>query len=209
MGPDVLKRLFEPFFTTKGERGNGLGLSIAFGIVQSHHGEIRVASEVGRGTSFTVRLPALKVAEGAVAGPTASAAAEASPPPSPPAAAQPGRRILVVEDEESVRNFLERALRHLGHRPHLVGSAADGLAAFAEGRFDLVVTDLCLPGASGEDLARSMAEHAPATPVVLLTGWADQLQADAKPLAGVARILAKPLTISALAEALDAVCPRA
>jgi DNA-binding NtrC family response regulator len=115
---------------------------------------------------------------------------------------------MVIEDEESIRGFLETVLRQLGHRPRLAAGAQEGLAAFAEGRFDLVLTDLGLPGLSGEEVARAIARQSPQTPVVLLTGWADQLRAEAKPLEGVARLLGKPITIQTLQETLDALCPR-
>src|SRR5262249_9611178 len=123
-------------------------------------------------------------------------------------ASAPGLRILVIEDEESIRRFLESVLRQLGHLPRAFASALEGLAAFAEGRFDLVITDLGLPGASGEEVARAIAKQNPQTPVVLLTGWADQLHAEAKPLEGVARVLGKPVTIQSLQDTLDALCPR-
>src|SRR5205823_2728530 len=100
---------------------------------------------------------------------------------------------------------LERVLCHLGHQPCVTADASEALAAFAEKRFDLVITDLGLPGMSGEELARTIAAQSPQTPVVLLTGWADQLLAEGKPLAGVTRILGKPLTMTSLQETLDAV----
>ena len=77
----------------------------------------------------------------------------------------------------------------------------------ADGPFDVVLTDLGLPGISGEDVARSVAEQSPDTPVVLLTGWADQLRAEADSLVSVTRILSKPITLDTLAKTLEAVCP--
>jgi CheY-like chemotaxis protein len=204
MSPAVRQRLFEPFFTTKGERGTGLGLSVAFGIVQSHGGEISAASEVGQGSTLTIRLPVLREVAG-----SAERGAQATEAPRAPHSTPHSLRILVVEDEQSVRHFLERVLKHLGHHPRLAGDAAEGLAAFNAERFDLVFTDYGLPGMTGEELARAIAAQSPATPVVLLTGWSDQFNADARPMPGVTRILGKPLAINVLAETLDAVCPRA
>jgi signal transduction histidine kinase/CheY-like chemotaxis protein len=226
MPPAVRQRIFEPFFTTKGDRGTGLGLSVAFGIIQAHGGEIIVSSEEAKGTTLTIRLP---IPKGEIAkeepNPTngQAAAKPAIPPSSPqdPQSRQPGTahgtdapvsrrlQVLAVEDEPSVRAFLERVLSHLGHQPHVTADAPEALAAFAEKSFDLVITDLGLPGMTGEDLARNIAAQSPATPIVLLTGWADQLLVEGKPLAGVTRILGKPLTMAALADTLDALCPRA
>ncbi len=192
----VRQRLFEPFFTTKGDRGTGLGLSVVFGIVRRHGGEITVESQVRRGSTFTVRLPP-------VLGSHAPALVEHRL--RPPAAASRSLRVLVVEDEESIRRFLQAGLTQLGHRPRLTASAEEGLTAFAEEAFDLVLTDLGLPGASGEDVARAIAQKAPQTPVVLLTGWATQLQAEMEPLEGVTRTLSKPVTLETLAATLTAV----
>jgi signal transduction histidine kinase/CheY-like chemotaxis protein len=248
MNTTVRQRLFEPFFTTKGERGNGLGLSVTFGIVQEHGGDINVASEVGRGATLTIRLPALpetaqdaplrtatdedevanvfRSQEGLETRPQSCLAGSGSPDhppiedpnpnelgpdaaaPVPPAHGPASLRILVVEDEEKIRSFLDRVLKHLGHHPRVAADATDGLAAFAAGHFDLVVTDYGLPGMNGEELARAIAAQSPETPVVLLTGWADQLVAEGKSLPGVNRILGKPLTINQLAETLDVFSPR-
>jgi signal transduction histidine kinase/CheY-like chemotaxis protein len=195
----VRRRLFEPFFTTKGERGNGLGLSVAFGIVQRHGGEIRVESEVGQGTTFTVRLPGSseKVIR---AEPVVEAAkAETRPPRS--------LRILVVEDEATVRQFLGLGLSRLGHRPVLVGDAREAQEAFEKETFDVVLTDLGLPGVSGEEVARRVKKHSPQTPVVLLTGWADQIKRERGSLEGVQCILGKPVTLDTLTATLATVCP--
>jgi signal transduction histidine kinase len=211
MSPAVRQRLFEPFFTTKGERGTGLGLSVAFGIVQSHGGEISAASEVGQGSTLTIRLPVLREAAGSAERKARSAegGARSAKEPSAPRSTLRALRILVVEDEQSVRHFLERVLKHLGHHPRLAGDATEGLAAFNAERFDLVFTDYGLPAMSGEELAQAITAQSPATPVVLLTGWSDQFNAEGRPLPGVTRILGKPLAINVLAETLDAVCPRA
>lgn len=115
-------------------------------------------------------------------------------------------RILVVEDEEAIRLFLAKALTQLGHSARTVADAQEGLAAFSEERFDLIITDLGLPGMSGEELAQTIARQSPATPVILLTGWSSQLKEEAQPLAGVTNILGKPITIGTLSSTIAAVC---
>jgi CheY-like chemotaxis protein len=195
MSAAVRQRLFEPFFSTKGERGNGLGLSVTFGIVQRYGGEIRVESDLGRGSVFTVRLP---VAAGTP--PAKSTSVETT------RLAGRSLRILVVEDEESIRRFLAMGLTQLGHRPRVTADGHEGLAAFAEEAFDVVLTDLGLPGLSGEEVARTVARRSPQTPVVLLTGWSEQLKGEAEPLEGVRQIIGKPVTLNTLATTLATVC---
>jgi CheY-like chemotaxis protein len=195
MSPAVRQRLFEPFFTTKGERGTGLGLSVTSGIVRRHGGEITVASEVGEGSAFTVRLPA---AAGAARQPANGKAPQAAPAPA-------ALRVLVVEDEQPVRVFLATVLTQFGHRPRLAVNASEAFAALDAEPFDVVLTDLGLPGVSGAEVARAVSRRSPAPPVILLTGWADQLKAEGKSLEGVTQVLGKPVTLDRLSAALRAV----
>jgi signal transduction histidine kinase len=222
MSDSVRKRIFEPFFSTKGERGNGLGLSVTFGIIQRYGGEIAVQTAPGQGSTFTVRLP-LRPETNGLAGPDparqtkrdgsdqkaspSKRASQATTPARPPAGPARSLRILVVEDEASIRGFLDNGLKHLGHRPRLTADAAEAIAALAEEPFDLVLTDLGLPGGSGEDVARAVVRQSPRTPVILLTGWSSQLQNDEQQVEGVAQILGKPVTLKALADALNTLCP--
>jgi CheY-like chemotaxis protein len=191
----VRRRLFEPFFSTKGERGTGLGLSVSFGIVRRHGGEITVESEVGRGTTFTIRFPAMADEVGQAA-PEAACA---------PAAPPPALRVLVVEDEASIRQFLDAALTGMGCRPRLEPDAESALRALEEEQFDLVLTDMGLPGATGQELAQAAAECWPGTPVVLMSGWGDQLMTEGKQIEGVWRVLSKPLPLRVLGEVLSEV----
>jgi signal transduction histidine kinase len=200
----VRRRLFEPFFTTKGERGNGLGLSVSFGIVRRHGGDITVQSQPGQGATFTVRLPAHNsdsASRGSHYGlkrPTTNGKTHS--------AVARSLRILVVDDEECIRGFLDAGLTGLGHRPVVARNAREALEAFAREPFDLVLTDLGMPEVSGEDVARAVHRQSPTTPVVVLTGWADQLQAEGAALEGVDHVLPKPITLSKLSATLAAVC---
>jgi signal transduction histidine kinase/CheY-like chemotaxis protein len=212
MSDPVRKRIFEPFFTTKGERGNGLGLSVTFGIIQRYGGEINVDSVAGKGSTFVVRLPV----GGATAMPSETPEIDFSKDSRPADnldSAESGLdtprslRILVIEDEESIRRFLASGLSQLGHRPHTVPNGEEGLAAIAEEPFDVVITDFGLPGLTGAAVAKSIAQCAPGTPVLLLTGWSDQLRDEADPFEGVTEILGKPITLRALAGSLAAACP--
>lgn len=197
MDENMRQRIFEPFFSTKGERGTGLGLSAAFGIIERHEGEITVDSELGRGSTFTVRLPLAP-----------ALAIKAAPVEKPPPPSIQGLRILVVEDEESIRRFLGNALKQLGHHARLTSDGPSALAVFDEEMPDVVITDLGLPGLSGEEVARQIAERSPQTPVILLTGWADQIESERKTFAGVTCVLGKPVSLGKLTATLQKVCAR-
>jgi signal transduction histidine kinase len=175
----VRRRVFDPFFTTKGERGTGLGLSVVYGIVTRHRGDIDVESRLGRGTTFTIRLPI-------------GVPAPANEPA--PAAAPMSRagRVLVVEDEQEVRDILSNVLRSDGHA---VVACEDGDRALAElesDSFDLVITDLGMPGLSGWDVARAVKELRPGTPVAMVTGWSEQIDPAMAGNEGIDYLIAKP-----------------
>ncbi|MGH7267909.1 MAG: GAF domain-containing protein, partial [Candidatus Rokuibacteriota bacterium] len=184
MPPEVRERVFEPFFTTKGPRSTGLGLSVAYGIIQRHGGRIEVTSVEGEGSAFTVTLPALAVAE--VLGRRVPKAGVFEP-------AIPGTRVLVVEDEAPVRDVLVDLLRTAGHT---VGAAPDGAGGLdlvqQSGPPDVALIDLGLPGMSGWELAARLRDLDPALPLVLITGWGDQLDPAALERSGVREVIAKP-----------------
>jgi signal transduction histidine kinase/ActR/RegA family two-component response regulator len=180
MSEDVRQRIFDPFFTTKGERGTGLGLSVVYGIVTRHNGEIDVQSQPGAGTTFTLRFP--------IGG---EGAAEA--PGRGPATAPVGSgRILVIDDERDVAEILADVLSRDGHQVVACLDGEAGLARFQEAEFDLVVTDLGMPGISGWDVAREVRARRPGTPVAMVTGWGDRIDPAEASARGVDFLLAKP-----------------
>jgi len=191
MSPEVRTRLFEPFFTTKGVHGTGLGLSMVYGIVRRHGGEIRVASDEGWGTVITIRLPAA---------PTDTALA-----PSPIAVSPAlGRlRLLVIDDEPVLGETLAELLRQLGHEATTAGGGEAGLAALQAERVDLVMTDLGMPGMSGWEVARAVKAHRPALPVILVSGWGSAMERDQLEGTGVDLIMAKPYTMTQLKQILS------
>ncbi len=144
ISPELLPKVFDPFFTTKEVgRGTGLGLSICFGIIQAHRGEILVNSRKGQGTEFRIDLPILR--EDSTARP-----AEENDQPNPSPAGK-GARILVVDDEPTVAEVVAEALALDGH---LVETAHDGEIALEKVRrirFDVIITDLKMPGMTGQD----------------------------------------------------------
>lgn len=184
---EVRKRVFAPFFTTKGERGTGLGLSIVYGIITRHGGEIEVQSQVGRGSLFTIRLPLGRdISEG---------------PSSAPLARPPRMgKILVIDDEPEFREVLGELLAHQGHAVATSADGRAGLARLQEEAFDLVITDLGMPGLSGWEVVRLVKHRYPATPVALITGWRDRIDPDEARAKGVDFLVAKPFKFEDIIE---------
>ncbi len=195
--PDEIRaRLFEPFFTTKeAGRGTGLGLSVVHGIVSAHGGRIDLESAPGRGTTFRIVLPRaasgthLIVSDAVVAGELATGR---------------GERVLLVEDEEAARAGLIEILTMLGYRVDAVGSAEEAGRLPAKPPFDLLLTDLMLPGASGSDLARGLRERWPGLKVILMSGYANDEAVRRGVAAGAVRFLQKPFDMETLARELRA-----
>ena len=165
---DQFERIFEPFFTTKQVgQGTGLGLSQVFGFAKQSGGEVDVASDVGKGSTFTLYLP--------------RAAASGRPQPMPEEDAPPldghGMSVLVVEDNPEVGKFAADALAGLGYTAKLVGNAThalEELAADAD-RFDVVFTDVVMPGMTGIELAQEIRRRHADLPVVLTSGYSHVL----------------------------------
>ena len=190
IAPEVLPRIFEPFFTTKDVgRGTGLGLSQVFGFAKQSGGEIEVASEPGRGAVFTLYLPRVE------------APAAVSPPRVEAAPAPAAGRILVVEDNAQVGAFSIQLLDDLGYRPELATDAAAALATLEQtgGDFDLVFSDVVMPGMSGVELGREIRARWPGLPVVLTSGYSHVLAEDARH--GFA-LLRKPYSVEDLSAVL-------
>jgi GAF domain-containing protein len=184
MPTEVRERVFEPFFTTKGPRSTGLGLSVAYGIIQRHGGRIEVESALGHGATFTLRLPVVEGIrrEGGSAGSLAAAL-----PGSLPA------RVLVIDDESSVREVIVDILRSAGHVPLPAEDGPSGLALLERmGPADLALIDLGLPGMSGWEVAAQLRQSQPHVPLVLVTGWGDRLDPGELERSGICQVIAKP-----------------
>ncbi|MEJ1963954.1 MAG: ATP-binding protein [Gammaproteobacteria bacterium] len=190
MSRDTLDRIFEPFFTTKAPgRGTGLGLAVVRGIVKNHDGAITVSSELGKGTRFSVYFP---VVDGEVTGRHQQVVE---------AFHGNGERVLFLDDEEPIVLLASRMLNRLGYKVEAHTRAADALEDFRRrpGEFDLVLTDLSMPGASGLDFARSVLEIRPEVPVIMTTGYIDPDDLDLARRIGVREVILKPTTIEEMA----------
>ena len=184
---DTLARIFEPFFTTKDiNKGTGLGLSQVYGFAKQSGGEISVESTLGKGSRFTLYLPRL------------GAAAVPETPTTTPAAVPAERRsILLVEDNETVGSFAHNLLCELGQDVTWATGAEDALRILDEnqGRFDLVFTDVVMPGMNGVDLAQEVRQRWPGLPVVLTSGYSHVLAEEGS---HGFELLQKPYTVDAL-----------
>ena len=186
MAEEVRSRVFDPFFTTKGKAGMGLGLAVSYGIIRRHEGGIEAESELGKGTTFRIKLAASKTA--ARQEPAAEAPAIALVPQRPE-----GTRILVVDDEENVRELLADILESEGYHVELAASGREALEKFGDGAaFDALFTDLGMQGMSGWELAHAIRKLDEKIPVAVVTGWGEAVGSSERQAAQVDWVIAKP-----------------
>ncbi len=196
MTEEVRARIFEPLYSTKGERGTGMGLSIATGIVREHDGAISVESTPGKGSIFTLSFP-VALADSPESGPgihaTPALVHDAS------AAAKGAASILVVDDEAMVRNVVSKLLGLRGYEVRTASSGHEGLRILGKHAVDLIFTDQGMPEMSGRDFAQRVHTKWPNIQIVLLTGDTD-LSVDQLV---IKRVLTKPFKIDDLIEAIS------
>jgi len=187
MSPEIRDRAFEPFFTTKGVQRLGLGLAVAYGLVTSHGGQISLETGEGQGTTVTFWIPTTGAAE--------------APAALPVVGAEPQGRILVVDDESDVREMLADVLMSRGHHVTLAGGGREALRSFEQANYDLVIIDLGMPDINGWEVARAIKAMRASMPVLLVTGWADAVDAGA---GRVDAVIKKPFDMTKLAAAVNA-----
>ena len=190
MSADLLTKIFEPYFTTKERgKGTGLGLAVAYGIVKEHKGDIKVSSEPGRGTTFDIYLPLMDRPIDKEEKPSAGKYETGT------------ERILLVDDEPAAARLEKLMLERLGYEVTSRLSSLEALEAFkAHPRaFDLVLSDMTMPGMTGDRLARELMAIRPEIPVILCTGFSERISEEKAEALGIKGFLMKPVLKSALA----------
>ena len=193
MSPEIRSRIFDPFFTTKGKAGMGLGLAVCYGIIQRHEGTIEIESGVGQGTSFRIRLP---IAE---ANPLAETPKETVARLTlVPSSSLP--KILVVDDEQCIRELLIDVLENEGYEVTLAENGEEALKFFDATSFKAVFTDVGMPGMSGWELARAIRERDEEVPMAVITGWGESVSSSEQQTAQVDWVITKPFSIDRISE---------
>jgi PAS domain S-box-containing protein len=191
MDAATMARIFEPFFTTKEEgKGTGLGLATAYGIVTQSGGHIAVYSEPGQGTTFKVYFPAVSASQDAEKETTATTHVSR------------GETILVIEDEENVRDMTAQALRRAGYQVLLASSGEEALEMVVTKRwnFQLLITDIVMPGLRGTEVAQKLMAMMPGLRVLYMSGYTDNAMFHQKLLGAGAAFMQKPFTLNVLEE---------
>lgn len=189
MDKETQSRIFEPFFTTKEKgKGTGLGLSTVYGIVKQSGGYVMVQSELGSGSTFHIYLPQVEGAAEKQAAPAARAAAGGT------------ETILLVEDEESVRQLVHDTLEAKGYKVVDAGNGDEGIrvAARYDGKIDLLITDVVMPGTGGRELAQQIVKSRPGTKVLYLSGYAEDAILSEGGIENATAFLQKPFTLQNL-----------
>jgi CheY-like chemotaxis protein len=190
---EIVDRIFEPFFTTRGPNGGtGLGLSMVRGILKNHDAAITVYSERGRGTRFHLYFP-VAGEQGRVGAPVRTEPRRGR-----------GEHILYLDDEESLVILAKRMLERMGYRVTAFKDSNQALAAFqaAPQDFDLVLTDLSMPGMSGMEVSRRLLKIRPDIPVLLATGYVRAEDVEQARLIGIREVIWKPQTIGEMGDLL-------
>jgi hypothetical protein len=192
----LLGQIFEPFFTTKGQTGGtGLGLATVYGTVSQAGGHVRVRSQIGEGTSFSLFFPRVVAAD---APPTTPAPSRQLPH------ATGTETILIIEDEASVRDVTVKLLTRLGYRVLAAVDGADGVerAAAHPGQIDLILSDLVMPELGGADAVARIRLLRPDVPVIFISGYSEEALHWQTGAPSGGRLLSKPFSIEDLARAV-------
>jgi CheY-like chemotaxis protein len=189
--PTIMDKLFDPYFTTQEKgKGTGLGLSVVHGIVNTHGGHISVYSEPDKGTRFDVYLPLFDLAD--VKAETVSSEKLAAS----------DEHILLVDDEKPIVDVVQQMLERLGYQVTVRTSSIEALEVFRASmdKFDLVITDLTMPNMTGDKLAVELMNIRPDIPIILCTGFSENMSKERAEALGIKGFLMKPIVTSELAK---------
>jgi signal transduction histidine kinase/CheY-like chemotaxis protein len=202
MYPEVRSRIFDPFFTTKGKAGLGLGLAVSFGIIRRHGGNVEVESQYGHGSEFRITLPLAKIAEKCIYEVEQSAPelAPVSPTICVSSLERKQPRMLVVDDEDFVRDLLRDILEGEHCDVYIAENGNQALVLFRQMEFDGVFTDVGMPGMSGWELAREIRQSNTRIPIAVITGWGAAVGSNEQKAAGVNWVVPKPFTADRISE---------
>jgi len=200
MTEETRVRVFDPFFTTKDKLGMGLGLAVSYGIIRRHDATIDVESQLGVGTTFRIRLPI----------PTNIVAPESVISFVPQQKFTPAgqAKILVVDDEECVRDLLRDILEKEGCETVVAEGGRHALYLFENEKFDAVFTDIGMPDMNGWELSRALRERDSKIPVAIITGWGEVVGSHEQQAAQVDWVLTKPFDIPEIVEMAQEVAQR-
>ncbi|HOS96178.1 MAG TPA: PAS domain S-box protein [Deltaproteobacteria bacterium] len=193
MSPEVMSRIFDPYFTTKEVgRGTGLGLAVVHGIVKSHGGAITCESVPGEGTTFRVYFPEIESME------------QASAPLSKGDLPTGTERILFVDDEQVLVNLARRMMESLGYTVFTRTSSIEALEFFRANpdKFDLVITDMTMPGMTGDMLTKKILKIRKDIPVILCSGYSEHMSEERSKLIGIREFIMKPIVMKDLAKTI-------
>ena len=199
VSPDIRERMFDPFFTTKGEYGIGLGLAIVYGVVKQHDGSIHIESEVGKGTRFTLLLPATEDATEDEVGMESAGLAQGD------------EVVLVVDSDLRILRVIEEVLQEHGYSVYSASSSEEALDKCAElnGEIDLLFTDVAMPGMNGKELADAIVQQYSSVKVLFMSGDQEQVLVNCKINKERDALVRKPVRVesilSSVRSVLDAV----
>lgn len=185
IAPEIQDKVFEPFFTTKNDQGSGLGMSVAYGIIQRHKGHISFTSAVNKGTVFTIRFPMALFLQ----------STNHLKTPEPDAEFEKKKcRVLIIDDDDGIRAMLQEILEIDDHEVMAAASGHEALKLLETHSYEVVFTDLGMPEMSGWELSQEIKKRSPGTRVIMITGWGTQLDQQRAVESGIEKIIPKPVS---------------
>lgn len=182
--PRIIDKIFDPYFTTKEQgKGTGLGLAVVHGIIRKHHGDIKVYSEPGKGSTFNVYIPVMEKALVDI------------PEKQSDHLPMGSEKILLVDDEVSILRLGKLMLERLGYQVTIFSSSTDALTAFQQtpGDFDLVISDMNMPDLTGDQLAKKLLSIRGDIPIIICTGFSERIDQNLAEKIGIRGFLMKPI----------------